>query len=63
MQSLILHCMFLINCHYIVEICFHFDIKEFFFVNSCQKSQIMLTMIPFIKAIKGENIQGGEYFL
>ncbi len=62
MQSLILHSIFLINWHYIVEICFHFDIKEFF-IKSCQKSQIILTRIPFIKAIKAENIQGGKYFL
>ena len=27
------------------------------------KRQMTLTMIPFIKAIKGENIQVGAYFL
>ncbi len=48
MQS---HYIFLINWHYIVVICL------FVFVNSS------LTTIPFIKAIKGENIQAGEYFL
>lgn len=30
MQSLIVHDIFLIYCHFFVEICFHFDIKGFF---------------------------------
>lgn len=38
-----------------VEICFHIDIKVFF-VNSCQKTQITLTKIQFIKVIKEGDI-------
>ena len=39
-------------------LCFHFDIKAFSFVN-----EIILTMIPFIKAIKGEKSEGMNIFI
>lgn len=52
MQSLILHHVFLINWHYFVEICFHIDIKGFFFCQVLSKTQITLTTIQFIKVIK-----------
>lgn len=43
--------------HYFVHVCFHLDIKEGFFCNVLvKKSQISLTMAPFIKAVRGENI-------
>lgn len=32
-RTLILQYIFLINLHYFVEMCFHFDINKVFFVN------------------------------
>ena len=54
MQPLIVHDTWFL--HYFVEICFHFDIE------GCQRSQIILTIIPFIKAIKEENTQDVNTF-
>lgn len=44
----------------VLEIHFYFDIKM---LNSCKKKKKALnSMIPYLKAIHGENIEGGEYF-
>ena len=61
MESLIFHYIFVFNWHYCVEICFHFDIEEGFFVFFLSKKPTYIDHDWFIKAIKGKNIQGGEY--
>ena len=53
----------LINWHYFVEICFHFDIKYLFLSKLVLYMFGLLTLIPFIKAIKGENIWRGDSIL
>ena len=54
MQSLTLY--ILIDPHSFIEICFHFHTKEGIFVYVLSKKPNYISMIPFIKAIKG-----GEY--
>ena len=58
-NTLLLHFILLMNWHYFVEICFHFDIKEFCFVHF-----VYIDHDSICKSYKkGENIQGGECFL
>lgn len=54
--------MFLINCFYFVEEHFVKSGFEHFMYKNKQK-KIILSVISFIRAIKGENILEGEYIL
>ena len=55
MQSLTIHCIFLIDQYYFVEIFFSLRLLNFFLYVSC-----MLTMIQFMKSIY---VSGEVFFL
>lgn len=48
---------------YFFEICFHFDLKEFIFVNSWPKIPILLAIFSFIKATVGRTSKGMIFFI
>ena len=68
MQTRILHYIFLFNWHYSVEICFHFDVKEGFFVNFVvEKADLYWLWLIYksnkrIKHPRGLILTGGTVF-